>query len=210
MYLVPIQVPIYVEGDRNMVTTEWHRSLILLRDSFNGRFGDITLVAPRLPARTATSEQKLIEVPAKTEGLKLHPSFDKRCRARQFWMRDRGKWRADLKSLMPLAQVVHAGVDDVYRPIAFEGFRLGFRYGKPTVFVQDTDNVVQQRQLAGAARESRSVYLDLRTHVPMGRGPRKSLAFEGFLPHPALREVCQERPGIPRYLLFPGRHRSAD
>ena len=43
---------------------------------------------------------------------------------------------------------MHAGLDDVYRPIAFEGFRAGLRFGKPTVFVQDTDNVVQQRQLA--------------------------------------------------------------
>ncbi len=150
MYLVPIQVPIYVEGDRRLVTTEWHRSLLLLRDSFGGRFGDITVVAPSLPASAASPEQPLVEVPATCDGLKLVPSFDKRCRARHFWLHDRKRWRADLAQLAPRAEVVHAGVDDVYRPIAFEGFRAGLRWGKPTVFVQDTDNVVQQRQLAAS------------------------------------------------------------
>lgn len=148
MYLIPIQVPIYVEGDRKMVTTEWLRSLLLLRDSFGGRFGEITVAAPRLPARIAPVEQKIVEVGKSTEGLNLVPSFDKRCRARQFWLRDRARWRADLASLIGRAQVVHAGVDDVFRPIAFEGFRLGVRMTKPTVFVQDTDNVLQQKQLS--------------------------------------------------------------
>ena len=36
MYLVVIQVPIYVDGARTLVTTEWRRSLTLLRDSFEG------------------------------------------------------------------------------------------------------------------------------------------------------------------------------
>jgi glycosyltransferase involved in cell wall biosynthesis len=147
MYLVPIQVPIYLDGDRKLVTTEWHRSLLLLRDSFAGRFGDIVVAAPSLPAKIASTEQALVEVPATVDGLRLFPSFDKRCRARTFWLNDRARWKADLASLAGDAQVVHAGVDDVYRPIAFEGFRVGLRFNKPTVFVQDTDNVVQQRQL---------------------------------------------------------------
>jgi glycosyltransferase involved in cell wall biosynthesis len=147
VYLVPIQVPIYLDGDRKLVTTEWHRSLLLLRDSFAGRFGDVAVAAPSLPAGSAAAEQALVAVPENADGLKLFPSFDKRCRARGFWMRERTKWQADLASLMGRTNVVHAGVDDVFRPIAFEGFRMGLRHGKPTVFVQDTDNVVQQREL---------------------------------------------------------------
>ncbi|HEY1922825.1 MAG TPA: glycosyltransferase, partial [Tepidisphaeraceae bacterium] len=147
MYLVPIQVPIYLDGDRKLVTTEWHRSLLLLRDSFAGQYGDIVVAAPSLPAKVASTEQALIDVPANADGLRLFPSFDKRCRARQFWLSERARWKADLSSLAGDAEVVHAGVDDVYRPIAFEGFRAGLRFGKPTVFVQDTDNVVQQREL---------------------------------------------------------------
>jgi glycosyltransferase involved in cell wall biosynthesis len=148
MYLVPIQVPIYLDGDRKLLTTEWHRSLLLLRDSFGGIFGDIAVAAPSLPASNASVEQALVEVPDDADGLKLFPSFDKRCRARWFWLRERARWQADLARLGAEAHVVHAGVDDVYRPIAFEGFRAGLRLNKPTVFVQDTDNVLQQRQLS--------------------------------------------------------------
>ncbi len=148
MYLLPIQVPIYVDGGSNFVTTEWHRSLLLLRDSLNGRFGDVAVAAPSLPAKNASVEQALIEVKADAEGLRLFPSFDLRCRARQFWLKQRGRWQADLLTLADRAEVVHAGVDDVYRPISFEGFRIGVKLKKPTVFVQDTDTVVQQRQLA--------------------------------------------------------------
>jgi glycosyltransferase involved in cell wall biosynthesis len=147
VYLVPIQVPIYLDGDRKLVTTEWFRSLELLRDSFGGRFGQIAVAAPSLPAKSASVEQTLVEVPQNADGLEFYPSFDKRCRARRFWFHDRARWQSDLALLTGRAEVVHAGVDDVYRPIAFEGFRIGLRLGKPTVFVQDTDNVVQQRQL---------------------------------------------------------------
>jgi glycosyltransferase involved in cell wall biosynthesis len=147
MYLVPIQVPIYLDGDHTLVSTEWHRSLLLLRDSFAGKFGPIVLVAPSLPIAQATGEQTLVEISPTTDGLQLKPSFDKRCRAREFWLRQRARWQADLASLLPQANVVHAGVDDVYRPIAFEGFRAAVRRQIPTVFVQDTDNVIQQRQL---------------------------------------------------------------
>jgi glycosyltransferase involved in cell wall biosynthesis len=148
MYLVPIQVPIYLDGNRKLVTTEWRRSLELLRDSFVGRFGPIAVAAPSLPAKSASVEQTLVEIPGNADGIELFPSFDLRCRARRFWLRDRARWQTELAVLTERADVVHAGVDDVYRPIAFEGFRVGVRLRKPTVFVQDTDNVVQQRQLA--------------------------------------------------------------
>ena len=48
MYLLTIHVPIYVDGERRLVTTEWRRSLELLRDSFEGRFGDVVVLAPSL------------------------------------------------------------------------------------------------------------------------------------------------------------------
>jgi glycosyltransferase involved in cell wall biosynthesis len=147
MYLLPIQVPIYLDGDRTLVTTEWHRSLLLLRDSFEGKFGPIVVAAPSLPISAAAGEQTLVEIPPTLEGLQLKPSFDKRCRAREYWLRQRARWKADLAALLPQAQVVHAGVDDVYRPIAFEGFRAAVNRQIPTVFVQDTDNVLQQRQI---------------------------------------------------------------
>jgi hypothetical protein len=134
MYLVPIHVPIFVDGDRKLVTTEWHRSLELLRDSFGGRFGEIAVVAPSLPANSAAIEQALVEVSAAAGDINLYPDFDLRCRARQYWLHHRPPWQAKLAGLVERAEVVHAGLDDIYRPIAFEGFRAGLRFGKPTIF----------------------------------------------------------------------------
>jgi len=146
MYLLPIHVPIYVDGEAKFVTTEWWRALQLLRDSFNGHFGDIVVAAPKLPVGVVEPDQNLATVPRDC-GIELTESFDLRCRAREFWSRERPQWHRKLMALTARAEIVHAGLDDVYRPIAFEGFRVGLLLGKVTVFVQDTDIVLQQRQL---------------------------------------------------------------
>jgi glycosyltransferase involved in cell wall biosynthesis len=159
MYLVPIHVPIYIDGDRKLVTTEWLRALELLRDSFAGRFGRIVVVAPSLPANSASIDQMLVDVTDSAEDIELLPGFDSRCRARQFWLQQRAPWKTKVVGLVQSADVVHGALDDIYRPIAFEGFRAGLRLGKPTLFIQDTDLVVQQRQLAanhGAATRLKS------------------------------------------------------
>jgi len=154
MYLLPIHVPIYVDGSATFVTTEWHRSLLLLRDSLEGRFGDIVVVAPSLPARTAGREQSLVEIKAGEAGLRLAPSIDRRCRMIKYWQVERRRWRADVAKLLPQAKVVHGAMDDVYRPIAFDAFCDAVRFrdaagNSPcTVFVQDTDIVAQHRELA--------------------------------------------------------------
>ncbi len=147
MYVVAIQVPLYVEGERTLVTTEWSRSLRLLRDSLGGRLGEIALAAPTLPADRGAA-QALTPL---DEGIVAHRGFDARMRAREYWTSGRRRWRALLDSLMPRARAVHAGLDDVYRPIAYEGFRAGLAAGRPTVFVQDTDIVLQLRELTRGA-----------------------------------------------------------
>lgn len=162
MYLVPIHVPIYVDGARNLVTTEWHRSLELLRDSLEGRFGQITVVAPSLPASDTQRDQTLAEISGSASDIKLLPGFDLRCRARQYWLQHRAPWQAKLARLVKSADVVHGGLDDIYRPIGFEGFRAGLRFRRPTIFVQDTDIATQSRQLAAnlgvAARAKAAAY----------------------------------------------------
>lgn len=150
MYLLPIHVPIYVDGARNLLTSEWWRALELLRNSFNGRLGDIVVVAPCLPADQVAADQALVP-PPRDCGIDFVRGFDLRCRARDYWLRVRSSWRHTLLDLARDAEVVHAGLDDVYRPIAFEGFRVGVQRQRVTLFVQDTDIVIQQRELASAA-----------------------------------------------------------
>ena len=147
MYLITIHVPIYVDGETLLVTTEWRRSLELLRDSFEGRFGDIHVLAPSLDVANTVLEQNLESLP-QDSGIKLSASFPRDCRAREFWAKHRKQWVSDIRSQLFAADVVHSGFCDVYKPINFTGHLEGLRAGKPTVFVQDTDVVLQQRELA--------------------------------------------------------------
>ncbi len=160
MYVIPIHVPIYVDGARRLVATDWYRSLELLRDSFRGRFGPLTVVSPSLPANSAADEQRLMDATDAMSDINFLPGFDLRCRARQYWTEHRKPWRAILTEVLARAQVVHGGLDDVYRPIGFEGVAIALRLNKPLVFVQDTDIVLQHRQLAagrGAVARAESV-----------------------------------------------------
>jgi glycosyltransferase involved in cell wall biosynthesis len=151
MYLIPIRVPIYTAGDRRLVTTEWRRALALLRDSLGGRFGPIHVLAPSLPADGQLTEQMIEEVTEEQDGIRLIPSFDLRCRARHYWLRERRRWCAQLREEVARAEVVHTALDDVYRPISYAGFLEATRSGRPTVFVQDTDVVLQMRELRAGA-----------------------------------------------------------
>lgn len=151
MYLVTIHVPVYLDGPRTLLTTEWRRSLLLLRDSLADRLGPIEVVCPSLPAADAPAWQELEPVDPVHDGIRIHPSFDRRCRARAYWLRDRARWRADLRRLIARARVVHAGMCDVYRPINFAGHLEALRQRRTTVFVSDTDIVRQVAELARTA-----------------------------------------------------------
>lgn len=148
MYLITVHMPIYVAGRRRLLASDWHRSLSLLRDSLGGRYGPMVLMAPSLPVEAADSTQVLVELSEEHDGIRALPSFDARGRCRDYWLRDRARWLSELRAQVDRAAVVHAGLDDVYRPITFDGFRMGVRRGRATVFVQDTDIALQARELA--------------------------------------------------------------
>lgn len=146
MYLVTIQVPIYVQGGERLLSTDWRRSLILLRDSFDGRFGRIQVVAPSLDARGINADQHL-ELMRASDDIELYPSFPADAGLRDFWLRYAHVWQRDVAALLPSADVVHGGFCDVYRPLDFIGIVSALRADKPTVFVQDTDQVLQETEL---------------------------------------------------------------
>ncbi len=153
MYLVPIHVPIHVEGERTLLSSDWLRSLRLLRDSLPKSFGALKVIAPSLPADDVSFGQRLEPVGFTSDGIHLVPSFDLRCSAKAYWLRHRRRWIADLEREMKDATVVHAGYDDVYRPIAYEGLVLAWKHAVTSVFVQDTDIPLQMRQLARGMKQ---------------------------------------------------------
>jgi len=153
VYLVPIHVPIHVEGERTFLSSDWLRSLHLLRDSLPETFGPLKVVAPSLPANDVSFGQRLEEANFAHDGIHLVPSFDLHTSAKSYWLQHRRRWIADLSREMADATVVHAGYDDVYRPIAYEGLVLAWKRGITSVFVQDTDIPLQMRQLARGAKQ---------------------------------------------------------
>jgi glycosyltransferase involved in cell wall biosynthesis len=155
MYLVLVPVPIIVDGDRRLVGTEWKRALILLRDSLEGRYGDIVVAAPWISADApAAREQAAVEID-KDDGIRLEPLFDSRVRARAFWTSELPRLVPRLTELIRESSVLHAGLDELFRPATQLAFLVALRHGTPTVFVQDTDVALQVPELHNFRPRSR-------------------------------------------------------
>ena len=146
MYLIVSNVPIYLDGDRPLLPSDWRRSLVLLRESLGGRLGRVSVLAPTLPAEQGDPSHTLEPV-APSDGLHVLPSIDLRGRARTYWWRDRARWRADVQTWVAKARAVHCGLNDLWRPFTFEGFREARRQGCPTIFVLSTDAVTRREDL---------------------------------------------------------------
>ncbi len=152
MYLIVIQVPFQeVAPGVARVGAEWARELQLLRDSLGGRYGRIVVAAPTLPADFEWVELQPVELKATEERISFVRLCDANLRTRHFWPRAASVLRRCL-ALAKEADVVHAGMSDLYRPIAQFGFFAGLKARVPTVFVEDTDTVTQLLQLNGGAR----------------------------------------------------------
>lgn len=156
MYFIPIIVPIFLDGDRRLVATDWKRALILLRDSLEDRYGELLVAAPWLPYDAAAASEQKLETIDPGEGIRLEPLFDRRVRARRFWLTEIHRFRALLDGWLPHTRVVHSGLDDLFQPMMEVAFLTAARRGLPTVFVQDTDVIVQMRDLAGAKMRKRA------------------------------------------------------
>jgi glycosyltransferase involved in cell wall biosynthesis len=78
--------------------------------------------------------------------------FDARVRARHFWWEHRTRWCQAVREELETADVVHSGLDDLFRPIMGLAHQMAVARGVPTVFVQDTDVVLQIPELAGESR----------------------------------------------------------
>jgi glycosyltransferase involved in cell wall biosynthesis len=155
MYFIPITVPIFIEGGRQLLHSDWKRALWLLRDSLGGRYGELVVGAPWLSASSAAAREQCLETVTADEGIRLEPVFDGRIRSRQFWLRESPAYARRLGSLLDQADVVHTGLDDLYRPMMELAFVAAVARGLPTVFVQDTDMVQQIRELTPAVSHER-------------------------------------------------------
>lgn len=144
-YVVAIHVPIYADGSRHLVSTDWKRSLELLSDSFEGKVGEFVYLAPRLPVR-GTADQSLVPL-EKDSPWRLRPSFDGTVGPKGYWLGERSRWLSDVRDEMRDASLGHLGMNDLFRPINLDALRIGLGSRAKTVFVRDTDEVLKIRDL---------------------------------------------------------------
>lgn len=142
MYTVIIGVP-FRPGRSGVaeVASDWAESLLLLRDSLRGRFGPITVAAPRMPPGDGLiTEQVSRELAERADGIRFVALGDTRWRARHFW-RNCAEIRGRCDRLAASSDVVHAGISNLWQPYSYFGFRAGYCAGRCTVFVQDGDAI---------------------------------------------------------------------
>jgi glycosyltransferase involved in cell wall biosynthesis len=97
----------------------------------------------------APSAALLEELSLGHDGIEAVASIPADVRTRHYWLTHHRQWRAQAESLVARADVVHAGADNLFKPLMSTAWRLAVEAGVPTVFVQDTDIVLQERELAG-------------------------------------------------------------
>lgn len=146
MYLIVIHVPVYLEGNNKFLTTEWKRSLFLLRDSLKDRFGPITVLSPGI--QNGVGAELMLEPISESDGIHIIPSIDPRLRARNYWFSARKEWKRQVKKYVSQAQIVHTGLDQLWKPIMYEGFLEALKQRKTTIFVTDTDVISQMEALS--------------------------------------------------------------
>ncbi len=135
MYLLAIHIPVYRDGNRYFTDISWQRDLVLARDWLAPAFGGLKLLAPTLPIDVVDGQSLQLASIGNGDGIMVRPSFDLRCRARDFWRRQRLEWIADVRRALAGASVLHTSASDIYRPLAFLAHAEGVRAGLPTVFV---------------------------------------------------------------------------
>lgn len=145
MYLIPITVPIYCDGDRRLIASDWFRALELLRDSLGGRYGHLCVAAPWLPL--SASEQVAREPHTERDGIELMPLGDDRVRLRGYWMGVHRRAVSMVKDRLDDVRVVHGTVEDALRPYCYASFMHAVARGVPSVFIQDQDVVAVTREL---------------------------------------------------------------
>lgn len=135
MYLIATHIPIHTDGTFHYIDISWQRDLILARDWLARAYGGLTLIAPSVPLNAVSKEGMALVPIGLDDGIRVVPSFDSRGRARQFWLRDRHIWNADIRRELTNASVFHTSACDVFRPFTFMAHSAAVRAGVPSVFV---------------------------------------------------------------------------
>lgn len=151
MYLLATHIPVYVDGGRTFTEISWQRDILLARDWLAPPFGQLTLLCPSLPLNASDGKTPPLVPIGEQDGVRVIPSFDLRCRARQFWLVQRRQWMADVRHELHSAKVIHCSASDVFRPLWYLAHMAGVKSHATTVLVApDSDpHLIQLGNLKG-------------------------------------------------------------
>jgi len=130
-----IHIPVYVDGGRTLIEMSWQKDLLLARDWLARPFGQLTLLCPSLPLHVSNVERRRLVSIGENEGVRVVPSFDVRCRTREFWLKQRRQWMRDVRRELKCAKVIHCSADGVYRPLWYLAHMAAVKKGITTVLV---------------------------------------------------------------------------
>jgi glycosyltransferase involved in cell wall biosynthesis len=128
-------IPVYIDGSRYYTDINWQRDLVLARDWLARPFGGLKLLAPSLPIAAVEPDVMQLSPIGYDDEIQVIPSFDPRCRDREFWLRQRHQWMDDVRRELRQANVIHTSACNAYRPLAFLAHKAGIRSGVTTVLV---------------------------------------------------------------------------
>ncbi len=163
MYLLPITVPIFVEGSRSFIATDWRRALVLLRDSLQGRYGPLVVAAPSAPA--AETDQPLEAADRQADGIELLPLFDRVTPLNSYWGGVHQATMARIDTLLTRTTVLHGTAEDPLRPFTYSSVMRAARKRLPVVFVQDQDVSRSMRDIADTSGLAARLKLELQAQA---------------------------------------------
>lgn len=143
-YCMMIHVPVYVDGNRTLVASEWKRALVLLRDSLNDVITRFTLVAPSLSAADSAIELSPL---SSADGFEVRPSIPLNINKREYFLRARAVWRRDVAVALERCDFAHTGISDLYKPIGSDAIETARRKRVPSALFIDTDVIEQHRDM---------------------------------------------------------------
>lgn len=135
MYLMVSHIPVYVDGKRHYTDINWQRDLVLARDWLAMPFGGLKLLAPSLPMDSVDPEVMQLSPIGLDDEIHVVPSFDPRCREKEFWLHRRRQWLDDVQRGLYRVDVIHTSASRNYRPLGFLAHNAGVRAGIATVLV---------------------------------------------------------------------------
>ena len=135
MYVITTHIPVFVDGNRYFTDVNWQLDLILARDWLACHFRGLTVLSPSLPMNAVDSEAMRIVPIGHDDGIRVIPSFDKRCRTRDFWVKQRYQWTSDVQRTLATAKVIHNSAVEAFRPIWYLAQMEAYRAKVTTVLV---------------------------------------------------------------------------